>query len=1006
MSYRRNKSAKVPNVKLRPAVPASSASSSNSRNGSSHMRRKDSGFDSDDDADMSTAYSADVCPRPFKGVLLCATGISDKTTLFKQAIELGAQSLSDLTDRVTHVIAEVPGSAKYKCALENGIPIMHPSWITESYKIWLRGDDVDFAQSVIKHRLPIFNDVYVTLTGISNIERRMEINKLITKHGGKYFKNLERPVKVTHVLCSREASEDNADALDGPWVAEQTDKMIYAHKFNDRGESDIKIVWEEWFWDCLEYGGRFNEDDYLVSKPRPKRKKRPRQPIVAAMPVERSIEPSSSNPHPEGALPAAPKPSFHTAEEEEETASVKRVPDVKLRIWGSIMGSRGFEVSGGKLVRSPSKSQTARPSLPPAPHPMDDDDGDNALPRLDDGPPGKKPAAGGSLLASFRRSKSFAPATKDTSTQQKAKQPFQRMATVPASSEDAFWGVPGGEVGPILAQGGADIPIASGSRAPASLAVAKESSFLVAGSSRAKSDGVPEKTGVFSGLTFRALGEARCASVKAAAEDAGGKLIDDSDAEVDYIIVRLVSGSKLFREEPDDSLRVKYRTECWLERCLYEERICGPDAHITFVPLSIETPIQGAEEVNLSFSGLEQSEGFWIRRLARALGISVAANFSRRTTHLLCPSKTGAKYEKALEWNIPVVDMSWVEAMARDGAILPESVQAGLPDDDDNLYQLAPPIQRIGEDPKGKGKAKETEFAMADITNNDALFPPDISPDQRRSRSRSVPLVPQEESNPDSLFGEPGPMLSNDPDPPSSPPLPPEDPATSPPRSRASSAELHSSPLKDQDVLPSLGRQPTLQEIREDMTNTRIPSSTSPSPIKIPPNAGNERAYGHSPLRISKEASKVLQDSITTLLGKRQPSEDDDTYGRGGKRARPLLRSKSRQDQPLAKSTAPPPAPDPFDDVLGDGDISMLVAEGAGLVVDDEQSMRVTYEDPNQNDERKRLLELLETQKKEIWEVEDDEEPVVVEKPVLNPKADGSKKGKGPTRRSSRVSGF
>ena len=33
------------------------------------------------------------------------------------AIELGAQSLNDFTDRVTHLIAETPGSAKYRVRL-------------------------------------------------------------------------------------------------------------------------------------------------------------------------------------------------------------------------------------------------------------------------------------------------------------------------------------------------------------------------------------------------------------------------------------------------------------------------------------------------------------------------------------------------------------------------------------------------------------------------------------------------------------------------------------------------------------------------------------------------------------------------------------------------------------------------------------------------------------------------------------------------------------------------
>ena len=70
-------------------------------------------------------------PRPFRGVVLCATGISDKVSincvnmlttiqiseqmsLFKRAIELGAQPFNDLTDRVTHLLALEPGSAKYK----------------------------------------------------------------------------------------------------------------------------------------------------------------------------------------------------------------------------------------------------------------------------------------------------------------------------------------------------------------------------------------------------------------------------------------------------------------------------------------------------------------------------------------------------------------------------------------------------------------------------------------------------------------------------------------------------------------------------------------------------------------------------------------------------------------------------------------------------------------------------------------------------------------------------
>ena len=54
-----------------------------------------------------------------------------------------------------------------------------------------------------------------------------------------------------------------------------------------------------------------------------------------------------------------------------------------------------------------------------------------------------------------------------------------------------------------------------------------------------------------------------------------------------------ISGSKLYREEDDPVLRSKYRTECWLEQCIYEDRICAPEEQVSFVPLAIGIPISG-----------------------------------------------------------------------------------------------------------------------------------------------------------------------------------------------------------------------------------------------------------------------------------------------------------------------------------------------------------------------------------------------------------------------------
>lgn len=56
----------------------------------------------------------------------------------------------------------------------------------------------------------------------------------------------------------------------------------------------------------------------------------------------------------------------------------------------------------------------------------------------------------------------------------------------------------------------------------------------------------------------------------------------------------MCSGSKLFRDELDPHERAKYRTECWLERCIFEERICSPDEHVSFAPIPVPTPVDGA----------------------------------------------------------------------------------------------------------------------------------------------------------------------------------------------------------------------------------------------------------------------------------------------------------------------------------------------------------------------------------------------------------------------------
>jgi DNA replication regulator DPB11 len=90
------------------------------------------------------------------------------------------------------------------------------------------------------------------------------------------------------------------------------------------------------------------------------------------------------------------------------------------------------------------------------------------------------------------------------------------------------------------------------------------------------------------------------------------------------------------------------------------------------------------------------------------------------------------------------------------------------------------------------------------------------------------------------------------------------------------------------------------------MQETRIPSSTSPSPMKIPKSRDGSRGSigpgGASPTKVSNEVTKALQESITSLLGKRQNSEEDANMvaqpAKPGKRVRPQPKSKVGASSP------------------------------------------------------------------------------------------------------------
>jgi hypothetical protein len=129
--------------------------------------------------------------------------------------------------------------------------------------------------------------------------------------------------------------------------------------------------------------------------------------------------------------------------------------------------------------------------------------------------------------------------------------------------------------------------------------------------------------------------------------------------------------------------KIMSRSFLWAYNCRFQVCIflCAGDVFNILV---------GTESIVMNFSGLDQSEICWLTRLLRALGIhavafilrslnfsslgiQLAQAFSRRTTHLLCPFGTGLKYDKAKEWDIPVVNRDWLAEIAATGSVPPVS---------------------------------------------------------------------------------------------------------------------------------------------------------------------------------------------------------------------------------------------------------------------------------------------------------------------------------------------
>jgi hypothetical protein len=211
------------------------------------------------------------------------------------------------------------------------------------------------------------------------------------------------------------------------------------------------------------------------------------------------------------APPSSEEPQPHQNsildEMEDERAFANVLPDATLLLWSKLLERRGYQITEGEVILSPSKVNVPPPNA--------------KKPDMPIRPNSSNHHASGSVISSLRRVAPVVQANSGTSKHL----PFRRTSSSASGVGAVASGSGVAAVRPLL------------EKQPAITEIDRE-----AEASPSRSGPAPSNTGsmIFVGMVFRALGEAKCPNVRRAIDELGGRMSTDEDEDVDFVIVRLV----------------------------------------------------------------------------------------------------------------------------------------------------------------------------------------------------------------------------------------------------------------------------------------------------------------------------------------------------------------------------------------------------------------------------------------------------------------------------------
>uniref|UniRef100_A0A8D8VEZ5 DNA topoisomerase 2-binding protein 1-A n=2 Tax=Cacopsylla melanoneura TaxID=428564 RepID=A0A8D8VEZ5_9HEMI len=618
-----------------------------------------------------------------------------KADLTNKVKLMGGVVNSSLLETTTHLVVGKANSPKYEKANERGMNIMTPGWIntvfTASQHSGLTsGTDYDFA----KYKCPVFFQLAFSVSGYSS-KKKEGFKKIIESHGGTYFGSLQ--YQVTDILiCEKNEGDKYSAAREwglpcvmAHWLTESVEagySLPFA-KYTTPGASVIKCSTPT----KGEMPSKFHNSDISLS-------------MIQENSHPRSLLPPTPSTAAPTTQPLTPTPyNYALAVDSIDLALARRC---EAFLDGCNIYLTGFEpnqeeklrkmIKLGSGVRFTELEESVShvvmgafipsfhklfSSLSSRPHLVTVDWLKQSM--LSKAPaqetpylciPAKQPTSGKGLECPSPLSKKglqmlISPAkprqspvktTKDSPAARKLLQGY-------LDSQHAYEATSHSE------QPADDEPRPLEQNEPFKMPHQPSQQ-----TSQSQSGGTNQSQEYFMGLMFLVLGftEEETVEIGSAIREANGRVVVNPKTFhgiPDYVIVPFegFATSVVPTEE--------IVTDIWLMECKQQSAVVDVQYyHRPASVLNCATPLVGCVITISNYVGFERD---FLAKLSQLLGAGYQEEFMKRdnpkadkkaSTHLVCPTRSGSKYNAAIKWGYPSVSKQWLLECAKTGSRLGE----------------------------------------------------------------------------------------------------------------------------------------------------------------------------------------------------------------------------------------------------------------------------------------------------------------------------------------------